>query len=346
MSSPPSRSLSPTLYSNGKSIFLTINRVFSHSLSKEIIELNKEEPVISRLTKGFQALCISRYLHLVTSSILTSFHLKLDTINEVRKNLNFSGTSDMLDRIEKSLDETPSSYSTGVLVSYSVVSAYLGSIVPETHTPLTNPRYEHTIPAIPAKVWYGREFLQDIATGAVRRRFLIALERNLDIELARILLDYYVIDIWSSLSTTTGYLNIERISTQDFRSRGQLLGRALLNDKTGGASIHFVNMKQSTARKYFTAIFPYEQGDIDDIATSLVHSKVMYGIQRVDIRSAFVLAMKNRMYLEGIEEVQYFHDNYLFPEFLRLFRVMPYVDSKGRHTMKDGCLCIGSLPLN
>ncbi|CAO3613061.1 unnamed protein product [Mucor hiemalis] len=145
---------------------------------------------------------------------------------------------------------------------------------------------------------------------------------ELNVDLARLLLEYYVLDIWSCLGTTSKYLKIEGISVRDFSSRNAILNRAKYNKKNGGTTIKFVNMEHQTVRRYFEAIFPNDSTNITEAAKDITDSRVMYGIHRVHVRTAYILAMKNRMYMQEYEDIQHFHDSILYPEFLRRFRVM------------------------
>ncbi|CAO3636400.1 unnamed protein product [Mucor hiemalis] len=128
------------------------------------------------------------------------------------------------------------------------------------------PPYEHQTPYVTRNSPFGRNFLQDIATEKVRQRFTTAYESDLNVELSRLLLDYYVLDIWSCLGTTSKYLNIEGISVRDFSSRNAILNRAKYNKKNGNVTINFVNMEHHTVRKYFEAIFPNDLTKITEAA--------------------------------------------------------------------------------
>lgn len=93
---------------------------------------------------------------------------------------------------------------------------------------------------------------------------------------------------------------------------------AKLNEQ-GAPRVEFVNTNSATVEKYFNIIFPNTRTEIRDLSQQLVDGRMKLTLRFIDVRSAYVLAMRNRMQLSGFDAFVDLASNYYFLNKITLY---------------------------
>ena len=146
--------------------------------------------------------------------------------------------------------------------------------------------------------------------------------------LAKRILAYYAQDVWCCLSTADQYVNTAAVTIQDFSDYNVLVTLSRLRGQL--PRMVPINMKEGTAARYFEVMFPRNKEDIINLSNQAVQGRMRQALRFVDIRTAYVLAMRNLLDKSdhGYQHVVTFYNIFL-NEFMRSCHCMPYIRTDG-----------------